>query len=149
MERLGKNKAARVDIRRKSSWQGARFCVHLEGVKPLIRVFSVCCALVLRVSLQAHGVGDEMAAAAQNFLAALSDEQRQKFEKLLLDKTKPPKQYSQPQYDFYVVMIEASKLPDKDLKEIFDDAQMKAMQRVYQQTKGMEQMLKQEGVFAE
>jgi hypothetical protein len=38
----------------------------------------VCCALVLRISLEAHGVGEEMAAAAQNFLAALSEEQRAK-----------------------------------------------------------------------
>ncbi len=63
---------------REIAWQKRQFCVQLDRVKPLIRLISLGCALALRFSLQAHGVGDEMAAAAQNFLAALSEEQRGK-----------------------------------------------------------------------
>jgi hypothetical protein len=52
--------------------------LELRGMKPSIKGVLLVCAFVLRVSLQAHGVGDEMADAAQNFMAALSDEQRGK-----------------------------------------------------------------------
>jgi hypothetical protein len=47
-------------------------------MKPSMQGVLVICALALKISLEAHGVGDEMADAAQNFLAALSDEQRGK-----------------------------------------------------------------------
>jgi hypothetical protein len=89
----------------------------------------------------------KLAIAALQGSVALNDDQRQKFETLLLDETKPPKKFSQAQYDFYVVMIQASKLPEQKLTAIFDASQMRAMQRVFQQTKGMEQMLRQEGVL--
>jgi hypothetical protein len=47
-------------------------------MKPSIKGVALACALALRISLHAHGVGDEMAEAAQNFLAALSDDQKAK-----------------------------------------------------------------------
>ena len=47
-------------------------------MKPSIKGVMLACALALKISVQAHGVGDEMADAAKNFLAALSDEQRAK-----------------------------------------------------------------------
>ncbi|HTG42975.1 MAG TPA: DUF3500 domain-containing protein [Verrucomicrobiae bacterium] len=47
-------------------------------MKPWIKGVALICALALRISAQAHGVGDEMAEAARNFLATLSDEQKGK-----------------------------------------------------------------------
>src|SRR5262245_31976552 len=47
-------------------------------MKPSIQGVLLTGLLALKLNLSAHGVGDEMAGAAQNFLAALSDEQRAK-----------------------------------------------------------------------
>jgi hypothetical protein len=47
-------------------------------MKARIQGAVLVCALALRISLYAHGLGDEMTDAAKNFLAALSEEQRAK-----------------------------------------------------------------------
>jgi hypothetical protein len=47
-------------------------------MKPAIRGLLLVCAFTLSLSLRAHGLSTEMAEAAQNFLAALTDEQRAK-----------------------------------------------------------------------
>lgn len=49
---------------------------ELNGMKPSIKGLILICALAFRVSSTAHGVADEMADAARNFLNALSKEQR-------------------------------------------------------------------------
>lgn len=69
--------------------------------------------------------------------------QRQQFEELILAETPPPKRWGQ--YDNQVVLLQASKLPEAKLKEIFDDAQLKRLQTMLQQAKGFEQMLVQQG----
>ncbi|HEY2759645.1 MAG TPA: hypothetical protein VGI75_02855, partial [Pirellulales bacterium] len=78
---------------------------------------------------------------------ALTDDQRKQFEKLLLDETKPPLKYSQPQYDFYLVMLQAAHLPKSELKSIFDDQQQRLLSRIFQQALGMERMFQQEGLL--
>ena len=47
-------------------------------MKPWIKGVVLACVFALNVSPRAHGVGDEMAKAANNFLATLSEEQRAK-----------------------------------------------------------------------
>src|SRR5690349_2488707 len=48
-------------------------------MKPMFfKAAALAFTLACRISLQAHGVGDEMAEAAENFLASLSGEQRAK-----------------------------------------------------------------------
>jgi hypothetical protein len=75
----------------------------------------------------------------------LRDEQRQKLIKLLQEETKPPKRFGQ--YDSYVVMLQMSKLPPEKIKAILDETQWKAMQGQFQQAKGLELYLQQNGIL--
>ncbi|HLQ43829.1 MAG TPA: hypothetical protein VK137_03800, partial [Planctomycetaceae bacterium] len=76
----------------------------------------------------------------------MRDEQRQKLIRLVLDETQPPRKFGQ--YDYYVVMLQVSKLPENKLKPLFDNAQWKIMRQQFDQVKGMEQFLKQNGGLA-
>lgn len=69
--------------------------------------------------------------------------QRQQLEELILADTTPPKKFGQ--YDFQVVLYQASKLPEDKLKKIFDDAQFRQLKMRFNQAAGMEQMLIQQG----
>lgn len=75
----------------------------------------------------------------------MRDEQREKFTKLLLEETAVPKKYGQ--YAHYVVMVNASQISEEKMKEIFDDAQWRAMKQTFVQARGMERHLKQQGVL--
>jgi hypothetical protein len=68
-----------------------------------------------------------------------SDEQRRRFERLLLNETRPPKSFGPS--DYYVVMYQASKLPENVIKPIFDDLQWRLLSRRFAQAKRMEQWL--------
>jgi hypothetical protein len=70
-------------------------------------------------------------------------DQRKKLAELLLAETKPPKRYGQ--YDYYVVMWQAAKLPEDKLKSLFDNTQWKLLTRQLTQVQGMGQFLKQNG----
>jgi hypothetical protein len=82
----------------------------------------------------------ELAVAMLDNSVGLSAEQRRKFVKVLLEDTQPPRKFGQ--YDYYVVMYQASKLPEAKLKPIFDDAQWRLLTQQFTQAKGMEQFLK-------
>jgi hypothetical protein len=73
----------------------------------------------------------------------LLDEQRQAFIALLLEETRPPPRAGQ--YDYYVVMLKTSRIPEEKLKPLFDDVQWKILQTQLQQARGMEQWLKESG----
>jgi hypothetical protein len=73
----------------------------------------------------------------------LRDEQRQRLLKLLVEKTQPPQMFGQ--YDYYVIMLQVARLPEEQVKPIFDDAQWRALSQHLQQAKGMEPFLKQNG----
>ena len=75
----------------------------------------------------------------------LTEKQRTSFEDLLANETKPPKISGR--YDYYVIMVQASRLPEAKLKAIFDEAQMRALQQLFQQVGRIEQVLKQQGVL--
>ncbi len=75
----------------------------------------------------------------------LTDQQREAFTKLLIEETHSPKSFGQ--YDCYVVMLQAAKIDRKKLAAIFDEAQMRVLQRVFAQAKGMEPALQGEGVL--
>lgn len=74
-------------------------------------------------------------------------DQRKKLADLLVAETKPPKRYGQ--YDYYVVMWQAAKLPEDKIKPIFDDTQWKLLTRQLTQVQGMGQFLKQNGYLDE
>lgn len=77
----------------------------------------------------------------------LRDEQRQKLITLIVDETKPPRSFGQ-QQDYYIVMWNVSKIPEKTLKPLFTDAEWKVLNQQFQQVRGLEQWLKQSGALA-
>ena len=54
-------------------------------------------------------------------LADLSDAQSEKLSKLILTETTPPLKFGLADYDYAVVMFQASRLPEAKLQEIFDE----------------------------
>ena len=78
-------------------------------------------------------------AQLQNGVPMLA-EQREQFTTLLLEETRAPKRYGQ--YAYYIVMLNVSKLPEKKMKAIFDDAQWRAVKQSFDQARGMEHHLK-------
>jgi hypothetical protein len=88
---------------------------------------------------------DLVVATLDNSLG-LSDEQREQFLKLLLEETQPPKRFGQ--YDYYVVLFQAAKLPEAKIKPIFDDVQWRLVSQQLAQAKGMEPLLKDGGFVA-
>ncbi len=77
----------------------------------------------------------------------LSHEQRQRFQKLLIEETKPPKKSGQ--YDYYVVMFQVAKIPEDKIRPIFDAAQWRALQRQVARGRGMQRILEQGGFLPE
>ena len=75
----------------------------------------------------------------------LTSKQRDSLVDLLLTDTKPAKRQSQ--YDWYVVIVQAAKIPDKKLKPILDKSQLQVLKQLTQQGRGMEQHLKTIGVL--
>jgi hypothetical protein len=84
-----------------------------------------------------------LAVAMLDNAVGFTAEQRRRFMAVLLEETKPPKIYSQ--YDYQVVMVQAARLPEEKLKPIFDDAQWQVLNRQFQQARGMEQFLRNHG----
>ena len=74
-------------------------------------------------------------------------DQRRKFAKLLVEQTKPPRKFGQ--WDYQVVLLQASRLPADKVKPLFDDAQWRALGQQFEQAKGMETFLLKNGFLAE
>src|SRR5207253_4549785 len=68
-----------------------------------------------------------------------SDEQRQRFETLLLDETRPPKEFSPA--DYQMVLYQAAQLPEQKIKPIFDDLQWRLFRRLLQPARAWGPML--------
>ncbi len=77
----------------------------------------------------------------------LRDEQRQKVIELIVEETKPPRSFGQ-QQDYYIVMWNISKIPEKTLKPLLSDAEWKVLNQQFAQVRGLEQWLKQSGALA-
>ena len=88
----------------------------------------------------------DLAVAMLENAMPLRDEQRLQFTRLLMEETKPPRKSGQ--YDYYVIMWQASRLPEGKLKPLFDNAQWKVLSQQFTQMRGMEQFLKQNGGLA-
>jgi hypothetical protein len=85
-------------------------------------------------------------AALQRSLA-LTDDQRRALVQLLVTETRPPKRFGQ--YDWYVILYQAGKIPDERYEQIIDAAQMKPLKQSLQQGIGMDQWLKQQKLIDE
>jgi hypothetical protein len=73
----------------------------------------------------------------------LDDQQRQKLLQLIEQETQPPKKFGQ--YDYYVVLVQMSKIPENKLKPLLDEGQWRVLKQQLTQMRGMEQFLKQNG----
>jgi hypothetical protein len=75
----------------------------------------------------------------------LKASQRDAMVDLLLKETRPALRSSE--YDWYVVIVQAAKIPDSKLKPILDQAQMTYLKKITGQARGMEPTLRQMGVL--
>jgi hypothetical protein len=87
----------------------------------------------------------ELIVAMLDNVLPLREQKRQKFISLILEKTKPPRHFGQ--QDYYVVMWNISKIPEADLKALFDDTEWKILREQFHQVRGMEEWLKQSGLL--
>jgi len=74
-------------------------------------------------------------------------EQRQKLIDLIVERKRLPRIFGQ--YNYYLVMYQASQLPEASLKEILDEPQFKALNKLFNQMRGYEQFLKSGGYLPE
>jgi hypothetical protein len=74
----------------------------------------------------------------------MTGEQRQKLIELALRETKPASMPI-PQYESQVVMLKISRIPEARFREFLDEPRWKALSRQFQQARGMEAFLKQNG----
>ncbi len=77
--------------------------------------------------------------------APLRHSQHEAIVKLLLDETQPPPTFGQ--YDQYLIIHQLAKLSELKLKPILDDNQWNQMQGQFNQARGMEQFLIQNGLL--
>jgi hypothetical protein len=77
----------------------------------------------------------------------LTDKQRHELVELLMAETKPPKRFGQ--YDWYVIMYEASKVPDEKFEALLDEAQVKQFKLTLRQGQGMAHFLRQQKLIDE
>jgi hypothetical protein len=76
---------------------------------------------------------------------ALRHDQHEALLKLMVEETQPPHIFGQ--YDNYVVMYEMSKLPPQKLKGLLDERQWKLLQQQFNQARGLEAHLIQNGII--
>jgi hypothetical protein len=69
--------------------------------------------------------------------------QRGRLVQTLLAETRPPANFGQ--YDPYVVMLQAARLPEEKLKPLFDEPQWKMLKKQFEQARGLEPFLKANG----
>ena len=72
-------------------------------------------------------------------------EQRKRLIELLLNETQPPDRYGQ--YDSYVVLYEAARIPADRLKGLFNDRQWALLQQSLNQGRGLERFLRAQGLL--
>jgi hypothetical protein len=72
-------------------------------------------------------------------------DQRRRLIEHILSETQPPKRYGQ--YDYYIVLYQASKVPADKLKPLFEERQWALLQRSLNQGRGMEHFLRAQGLL--
>jgi hypothetical protein len=87
----------------------------------------------------------ELVVAQLDQAVGLRDEQRRRLVDMILTETQPPLRYGQ--YDYYLVLYKAGKIPATRLKPLFEDKQWAFLQRQLHQGRGMEQFLRSQGLL--
>ncbi|NQV26226.1 MAG: hypothetical protein HQ518_17870 [Rhodopirellula sp.] len=77
--------------------------------------------------------------------APVTSKQRRQLTELLRSETKLPRKSGQ--YDYYAMMYQVSKISEDKLKPILDDIQWRVFNQQFNQMRGMEQWLKQNGLL--
>jgi hypothetical protein len=75
----------------------------------------------------------------------LKDDQRSALVELLRTETRPPKRPSQ--YDWYIVLAQAAKIPEEKFAAILDPAQMRLLKKSLERGRGMAGFLKQQDIL--
>lgn len=96
---------------------------------------------------QRHGRHYEMivkaTVAAIERQLPLTMRQREKLTAVILEKTQPPETYGQSYYQYSVVLYQASRIPEDDLKPIFLENEWPVFQGMMNHARGMEQQFRQ------
>jgi hypothetical protein len=77
----------------------------------------------------------------------LNDAQRRRFATVIVERTRPLKRYGP--YDFYAVLLQASRLPEDQLKPIFDERQWRRMCSQFDHVRHYEKTVVAEGYLVE
>jgi hypothetical protein len=85
----------------------------------------------------------DMYVAMVDRAAPMSDQQRQALVELFRKHTRPPKKVGQ--QPIYYVMYQASKIPQDELKKLFDEAQLKVIEKAFRQGAQYKNMLERQG----
>lgn len=94
-----------------------------------------------------HRAKIELAVAVIEQSTPLSKTQRETVIEKLLEETKPLRYASQ--YEYYALLYQISRIPEKTLKPLFDDVQWPVVGQLVAQGRGMEQWLRQTGQLVE
>jgi hypothetical protein len=89
----------------------------------------------------------ELAVSMWDNAVGLTAAQRRKLADLVLAETKPPTRFGQ--YDYYVVLYQAAKIPEAKISAILGEAQLRALKKQFQQAQGMEQFLERAELLPE
>jgi hypothetical protein len=73
----------------------------------------------------------------------MTDDQRRRFETLLLEETRPPEAFGV--HDYQIVMYQAARIPEAKLRPIFDDLQWHVLSGEFAVARSQEQWLKEGG----
>ena len=73
----------------------------------------------------------------------LTDDQRRRFETLLLEETRPPSEFGTA--DYLVVMYQAARIPEARIKPIFDDLQWRVLSDELALARNQERGLRKDG----
>ncbi|WP_139228637.1 hypothetical protein [Planctomicrobium piriforme] len=77
----------------------------------------------------------------------LTADQRTKFEDLILEKTTPSMDWNDEPLQNYFVLYHIAKIPEADLRPIFDEQELKVIQRLQQRGRGYAAALKRQGLL--
>ena len=87
------------------------------------------------------------AAGSLDIWLQLGTERREKLEKLLIARTLAPRKFGE--YDYYGLVFQVSKLPEKELRPLFDDGQWEKVQRQFAEAQRLEKVLRLGGFLPE
>jgi hypothetical protein len=80
-----------------------------------------------------------------DYSLALSADQRRRLVRVLVEETRPPKQFTAA--DSAVILYQMARIPESRLRPVFDDAQWQSLGRRFALAKASEEALKQKGVL--